>query len=418
MTPVYFIQASAINWTGAPDPCLLLLRGKSLLAHTIARIKVHVDPARIVVLAPDVPANKRLQEIAAEEGVEFFAGSEQSVLDRVLAALEELPALKEAEIVVRVTGEQFVVDPELVREELRHMEAHPEADLVCCDEGLDPRFFGEVARTRALKALRDRKPQPPPQAETNPFAYMRFSSEFHVAVVRARPAYDDATLRRFREDLATASRNYAIPVTARVDLNAPHRAGVDVGLDRYQMAADRLLKTHIVLDCACGRGAGSRVLARTGAHVLGVDADPEFVASAQARAQAPARAPHGSRDDIQFAQGSILALPVQSSTVDVVVSLETLEHVDDVQASAEIARVLRAGGKLIASVPRNDVFGHIPLNPWHVREYSAAAIDHLLTPHFVIEEFLCGRGGTYRTWDLHTAMGNNFFVVARKKTNN
>jgi SAM-dependent methyltransferase len=61
--------------------------------------------------------------------------------------------------------------------------------------------------------------------------------------------------------------------------------------------------------------------------------------------------PAGARASV--VRGDLLALPVPDASVDRVIAAEVLEHVpDDRTALAEIARVLRPGGRVAVTVPR------------------------------------------------------------------
>ena len=46
-----------------------------------------------------------------------------------------------------------------------------------------------------------------------------------------------------------------------------------------------------------------------------------------------------------------------------------------------IRLVIAPGGRLFCSTPQN-LFGAIPINPWHLREYSAAEFRAILERHF------------------------------------
>jgi SAM-dependent methyltransferase len=67
----------------------------------------------------------------------------------------------------------------------------------------------------------------------------------------------------------------------------------------------------------------------------------------------------------RFTQGSLTELPFQSETFDCCMCSEVIEHIEDHErAIAELARVLKPNGLLLASVPQIPA----PWDPAHVRE--------------------------------------------------
>lgn len=117
-----------------------------------------------------------------------------------------------------------------------------------------------------------------------------------------------------------------------------------------------------LLDVGCGTGA-NLALAGEGVRALGVDIHIEELTRG-------------------MLQGDAMALPLQSGSVDVVLALDVLEHVDDDAVLAEVARVLRRGGRFIATVPavralwsvRDEAAGHR-------RRYSRTTLRALLARH-------------------------------------
>ena len=85
---------------------------------------------------------------------------------------------------------------------------------------------------------------------------------------------------------------------------------------------------------------------------------------------------------VRAVRGNLAALPVRSSTVDVVVNLQVIEHLWDQRGFlAECLRVLRPGGRLLITTPNRITFSpgrDTPLNPFHTRELAAAELDELL----------------------------------------
>jgi len=134
-----------------------------------------------------------------------------------------------------------------------------------------------------------------------------------------------------------------------------------------------------VLDAACGEGYGSALLAEAAVHVTGVDID--------ARTLAHARATYAGRTNVEFVEGSAARLPLRDASVDVVVSFETIEHLeaaDQPRMLAEFARVLHPDGVLILSSPNrpeySDARNHV--NPFHIHELDRDELARLVDPHF------------------------------------
>ncbi len=132
-----------------------------------------------------------------------------------------------------------------------------------------------------------------------------------------------------------------------------------------------------VLDCGCGNGYGSHLLAETARSVTGVDIAAEAVAYARQ---------HFVRPNLHFMQMDSQSLEFADATFDVVCSFEVVEHIaDSARYLAEIRRVLRPEGTALLSTPNRLVYSHAagkPLNPYHVREYSLAELRQVLAPHF------------------------------------
>jgi len=144
---------------------------------------------------------------------------------------------------------------------------------------------------------------------------------------------------------------------------------------RYAWAAE-LVAGHEVLDAACGEGYGSHLLAGRARSVTGLDIGEAAVAHARERYR---------RDNLRFDLGDATRLPYDDDRFDVVVSFETLEHLEAQDTLlAEFRRVLRADGFLIISSPDrrsySDESGYD--NPFHVRELYRDELESLLGRHF------------------------------------
>lgn len=154
--------------------------------------------------------------------------------------------------------------------------------------------------------------------------------------------------------------------------------GGDIALEHFhRYALARLLaRNKRVLDIACGEGYGANMLAEVAASVIGVDIDSATVASAAATYQ---------KSNLHFNQGSCTSLDLPDSSVDLVVSFETLEHHSEHDAMlTELHRVLAPDGILVISTPDRRYYSDDLnyTNPFHVRELYSEEFFQLMRAHF------------------------------------
>jgi malonyl-CoA O-methyltransferase len=117
----------------------------------------------------------------------------------------------------------------------------------------------------------------------------------------------------------------------------PHNALMRVEQDTV-LALLPPLDGRTVLDAGCGTGRYLGALAARGALPVGIDLSPAMLARARALSS-------------RLVRGTLCALPIDSTCVDVVVCGLALGDVPDLElALAEMARVLRPGGCLVYSV--------------------------------------------------------------------
>lgn len=130
-----------------------------------------------------------------------------------------------------------------------------------------------------------------------------------------------------------------------------------------------------ILDVGCGTGKGQEAFGSLGT-VYGVDFSQEALSFCHQR----------GLDRIARANAEVL--PLQSDAFDVVVTLDTIEHVpDDESAIAEIFRVLKPGGHLLMNVPAYQwLWGPHDVALMHQRRYTRSQVRKLLEGHgFVME---------------------------------
>jgi len=105
-----------------------------------------------------------------------------------------------------------------------------------------------------------------------------------------------------------------------------------------------------VLDLGCGSGENSLLLARRGATVIGVDISESLLALASHRLAVNGCA--GAA--VHFLPASAHRLPIPEASVDIVLGIAILHHLDLDATSTEVFRVLRPGGRAIFEEPVRD----------------------------------------------------------------
>lgn len=153
---------------------------------------------------------------------------------------------------------------------------------------------------------------------------------------------------------------------------------------RYDFAKDFVCGKK-VLDIACGTGYGTDTLVMAGAaEVVGVDSCKDSIFEAKEKY---------IRNNLFFNVGSAEKLNFPDNYFDVVVSFETIEHIefpDDFLQEAK--RVLKPGGILILSTPNRKLvspylFYRHPYNKFHRIEYTKKEFIKILKENYVLLGF-------------------------------
>ena len=151
-------------------------------------------------------------------------------------------------------------------------------------------------------------------------------------------------------------------------------------LHRYLQASE-IAHNKVVLDIASGEGYGTSLLAKVATRAIGVDISEEAVNYAKEKYK---------KDNLEYLLGDCTNIPLPDSSVDLVVSFETIEHHDQhEQMMREIRRVLRPNGSLLISSPDryNYSIAQNYINPYHVKELFFDEFKALLLHYFKSVEF-------------------------------
>ena len=111
--------------TRLPGKVLLKTAGKPLLAHLVERVRKSRFIDEIVVATTTNDTDDPIAGLAAQLGIKSWRGSEEDVLGRVLEAARA----SDAAVIVELTGDNPLIDPELIDEAIRFYFENP-ADYV------------------------------------------------------------------------------------------------------------------------------------------------------------------------------------------------------------------------------------------------------------------------------------------------
>jgi len=143
---------------------------------------------------------------------------------------------------------------------------------------------------------------------------------------------------------------------------------------RYRSILD-LVRGKSVVDFGSGAGYGSALLASTAESVVGFDVSEDAIKHATAT---------WSKGNLTFTS-SLKEITSLENRVDVVVSFEMIEHVEDGSKAIFLMKsLLRSNGMLILSTPNKSVYQDQLQrnNPFHLHEYYFEELADLLKSSF------------------------------------
>jgi len=140
-----------------------------------------------------------------------------------------------------------------------------------------------------------------------------------------------------------------------------------------------------ILDIACGIGWGSYLLAQNSKNkVYGIDISQNAIDVAKT---------NFSKDNLEYNIYNGAKLPFNNNTFDLIVSFETLEHVENpISFLDELHRVSKGNCMLLLSTPNSACtkkkYSDKPQNPFHFQEYGKSEIENMLKGKWTIENYL------------------------------
>jgi spore coat polysaccharide biosynthesis protein SpsF len=116
MTKIVGIIQARMSSTRLPGKVLKNIAGKPALWHVINRLKQATLVNAIVIATTVNPSDKPIVSFAQETGISSYTGSETDVLDRYYQAAKK----QKADVIVRITSDCPLLDPEVVDNVISH----------------------------------------------------------------------------------------------------------------------------------------------------------------------------------------------------------------------------------------------------------------------------------------------------------
>lgn len=388
------VQASSTSWHGGADLCMNKLNGEPVVKTTIERFLHYSSNVVVTVAMPDFDNEDTFSSlIKGEEAARchFYKGDSESPLRRLVGASSKL---LDSDYVIRVDGLHFAV---LVDEAVKMLDHASAKNLDCVKfpDDFPGQFSSDIYRVGALRELLSSNPNSAFQVHPKYAMFAdteKFSCDYHQP-----PLLGDQFL------LETRGQAEAVYVEPRMEVSDKKIAAGDQLSFHYNLALEYLPQSGHVLDIACGGGYGSRMMVSSTRQVTGGDIEEDVVNEARSNSR--------HLTNIDFVKADVTNLQFSSASFDAVVSMETIEHVNDSEYLSEISRVLKIGGLFILSTPQNSL-GHIPVNAMHIKEYAREELVELCNQYFNVEKIIGLKQGCIII--PGSPAGGNMMLVCRK----
>ena len=113
-----------------PGKVMMTVLGKPMLYYLVERLKRVPSIDEIVLATTLNKADDKLIEFAISENISYFRGSEDDVMFRVVEAADSVGA----DIVVEITGDCPIIDPQIVEQTILMYMANNEIGRASCRE--------------------------------------------------------------------------------------------------------------------------------------------------------------------------------------------------------------------------------------------------------------------------------------------
>jgi spore coat polysaccharide biosynthesis protein SpsF len=138
--------------TRLPGKVLLQAGGKPMLQHHVDRLRAAPSIDAIVIATTTAAGDDAIERFCTDAGVGCYRGSPDDVMQRVLAAGEAFSA----DLIVEVTGDCPIADPDIIEQTIRMYRAHDVAYVSNCGvrsfpDGMEVQVFSLETLRRSAR---------------------------------------------------------------------------------------------------------------------------------------------------------------------------------------------------------------------------------------------------------------------------
>ena len=393
------IQASLISWEGGRDLCANVWDGRTVVEHTVERVCKHfADEYDIFLLAPDIPQNRQLIQVADPYQVGVVFGPFDDVVSRYCL----LP--NEYEFALKIAGVHPFFSKSLARDLLKKIEACPHFDFLVPPEALDIQLATHLFSLTKLRESSETVTKP--EMRIDPIEFLRTHGGRSLALPEKSAYFDkDRELLRkhainvYQDDILHSDISFFEDGSSNL-LSQIFR--------HYSLAAEHLKNRFPservrILDIGGGPGFGKFLSDAFGSEIEYYGLDIDLNKLLQGR----------EKDDrSRFICGDGFVLPFRESAFDGVLCFELLEHIDrPAPLIGEALRIVGERGQLFLSTPQNRS-GRTPINPHHQREYTVEEFQSLVEKFSKNPLYYTFLSGSLFKEGLAT--GNNMMAIVEK----
>ena len=157
MQNIVAIVEARMSSSRLPGKVLLHALEHPMLYLLVQRLKLVKSINEIVIATTTSPADQPLVDFCLKHDIRFYRGSEEDVLDRVLSAA----IANNADIIVEITGDCPLIDPDLVQQAISIFQANEVDYLANCHirsypDGMDIQVFTVRCLQESSKQTHDK----------------------------------------------------------------------------------------------------------------------------------------------------------------------------------------------------------------------------------------------------------------------